>query len=400
MRILTVTTLYPNAAQPTHAVFVENRLRRIVATGDVSARVIAPVPWFPFKAKRFGAYAQFAATPRHELRHGLSISHPRFMVLPKCMTIQPHSYLRALRAEVETMRSIGYDFDVIDAQYVYPDGVAAAQLGAELGKPVVVTARGSDLHQIAELPGPRKQIQAAFKNIDQMITVSSALGDAAEALGYPRERIEVLRNGVDTAVFHPVNGCTWRARAGGKRTLIASVGLLIPRKGNDLLIRAMVDLPDAHLLIIGQGPDREKVLALASNLGVTDRVELVGSVPHEELAAVYSAADMLVLATSREGWPNVLLEAMACGAPVVATNIGGIPEIITKPALGVIVPERTPEALADGIRNLIANPRDRALVQAYAEAHGWDEVIAKQAALYHSVAENYTSQAPASRMAA
>lgn len=385
MRLLTISSLYPNAAQPAHGVFVENRLRRIVATGEASAQVIAPVPWFPLSNPAFGQYAQFAAVPRREERHGLTIGHPRYVVVPRRMTWQPQAYLRAIRAEVKKLMAEGFDFDLIDAHYAYPDGVAAAALGRELGKPVVVTARGSDLHQIADLPEPRRQIQGSFNGIDRMITVSGALGEAAAALGYPRDRIRVLRNGVDTSLFRPVDGARWRARAKPGQILIASVGLLIPRKGHDLLIAAMAMLPNAHLLIAGQGPDKEKLEALAKSLGVADRVELVGSVPHEELPALYSAADLLVLATSREGWPNVLLEAMACGAPVVATNIGGIPEIITRPEAGVIIPERTPEALASGIRQIIAHPPDRTATRAHAEAHGWDEVIAEQVKLYQDV---------------
>lgn len=385
MRLLTISSLYPNAVQPAHGVFVENRLRRIVASGAASARVIAPVPWFPVAHPAFGQYAQFAAVPRREARHGLEISHPRYVVVPRRMTWQPQAYLRAIRAEAGRLLAQGERFDLIDAHYAYPDGVAAAALGRELGLPVVVTARGSDLHQIADLPEPRRQIRESFGGIDRMITVSAALGEAAAALGYPPARIKVLRNGVDTDLFRPVDGSRWRSRARPGRVLIASVGLLIPRKGHDLLIAAIARLPEAHLLIAGQGPDREKLAALAESLGVADRVELLGALPHEELPALYSAAGMLVLATSREGWPNVLLEAMACGAPVVATNIGGIPEIITSPAAGVIVPERTPKALSDGIRHLIAHPPDRDATRAHAAAHGWDEVIAEQAKLYQDV---------------
>ena len=385
MRLLTISSLYPNAAQPTHGVFVENRLRRIVATGEASASVIAPVPWFPLAHPAFGDYAQFAAVPRREERHGLSITHPRYVVVPKRMTWQPQAYLRAIRAEVRKLMAAGERFDLIDAHYAYPDGVAAAALGKEIGLPVVVTARGSDLHQIADLPEPQRQIQESFSGIDRMITVSGALADAAAALGYPRDQIAVLRNGVDTELFRPVDGSYWRGRVAAGRKLIASVGLLIPRKGHDLLICAIAKLPDIHLVIAGQGPDEEKLKALAKSLGVADRVELVGSVPHEELPALYSAADMLVLATSREGWPNVLLEAMACGAPVVATNIGGIPEIITRPEAGVIVPERTPEALAIGISQILDDPPDRAATRSHAKAHGWDEVIAEQVKLYQDV---------------
>ena len=386
MRVLTITSLYPSAAQPTHAVFVENRLRRIVEFSGCSARVIAPVPWFPLSNKQFGTYGKFAATPRHEWRHGIEVSHPRYVVVPKMMTLQPEAFYRSIAAEVARLRAGGYDFDLIDAHYVYPDGVAAARLGASLGKPVIVSARGSDLHQIAHMPGPRKQIQDAFQDMSHMITVSSALAVEAKALGFPTAITTVLRNGVDTDLFKPSPCEDWRAKAGPHSTLVASVGLLIPRKGHDLAIQAIATIPDAYLLIVGTGPDRQKLEDLAASLGVADRVEFTGAVPHEELPRVYSAADMLLLATYREGWPNVVLEAMACGAPVVATNIGAIPEIIVRDELGVVVPERTAGAIAAGICNIVANPRDRAHVRAHAVEHGWGEVVAAQTALYEHVA--------------
>lgn len=386
MRLLTLTTLYPNAAMPTHATFVENRLRRIVATGRVSARVIAPVPWFPLTWKMFGSYARFASVPRAEERHGIAISHPRFLTIPSRPTWQPCAYFRTAKAEVARVRGTGWDFDVIDCHYLYPDGVAAARLGKVLGKPVVVSCRGSDLNLIADLPAQRAQILAAMDGIDQLITVSAALGDRAKALGFDPARIHVLRNGVDDQVFQPVDGSAWRQMAGNASSVIVSVGNLIPAKGHHLVIRALPKLPGAHLLIAGQGPEHGALLTLAAELGVAERVQLVGTMPQEELKALYSAADVLVLASEREGWPNVLLEAMACGTPVVATNVGGIPEIVTAPVAGRIVPERTADALADGLRDLLASRADRAAVRAYAQGFSWDDTIARQVALYEQVA--------------
>lgn len=387
VRILTITTLYPNAAMPTHAMFVENRLRRIVATGRVDARVIAPVPWFPFRHARFGDYAAYARTPRAEIRHGIEIGHPRYLVVPKVgMTLQPYSYAFAVRREILRLQAMGFSFDVIDSHYVYPDGVAAARLGVAFGTPVVVSARGSDLNLIATLPGPKAQIEAAIPHIDRLITVSAALGERAKALNFPAEHVTVLRNGVDPDVFYPVDGSEWRARTGNAGPVLVSVGNLVPLKGHDIAIRALRTIEDAHLLIAGRGPEHGALEALAAKLGLSDRVHLVGAMPQEALKTLYSAADVLILASEREGWPNVLLEAMACGTPVVATNVGGIPEIVTEPVAGRIAATRTPEAIADAVNELLAAPTNRDDVRTYAKRYDWEETISKQVALYEEMA--------------
>jgi len=391
MRLLTITTLYPNQVTPTHAVFVENRLRRILELGGISARVIAPVPWFPFTNARFGQYAKFAAVPPAEARFGIPITHPRFVIVPKLPTLQPWSYFHALKAEVRRLEQQGESFDLIDAQYMYPDAVAAARLGKLLGKPVVATARGSDLHQIAHRPAERRQIQAALPNIERIITVSAALGQEAEALGYSADQIAVLRNGVDTKVFRPVDGSRWRAMTGDAPLVFCSVGLLIERKGHEYAIRALAEFESAHLLIAGAGPLRDSLEALARSLGLLRRVHFLGALPHEELPSLYSAADVMILATSREGWPNVVLEAMGCGTPVVATNIGGIPEIITSPMLGEIVDDRSGPGIAAGIHALLARRLDSDQIRAHAEAQSWDETVIRQAALYRDVVGNWNA---------
>ncbi|MFZ1989567.1 MAG: glycosyltransferase family 4 protein [Alphaproteobacteria bacterium] len=385
MRILTITRLYPNAIMPNHAIFVENRLRKIVATGRVSARVLAPVPWFPSRNSCFGVYASYASVPHEEERHGLLISHPRFLVIPKVgLNLQPASYLKAVRRSVEKLKD--FDFDLIDAHYLFPDGVAAGMLARELGKPVVITARGTDLNLIATLPGPDRQIRAALGAADGVITVSNALGERARQLGVTADRLAVLPNGVDTEVFRPVEGAKWRALAPGAKAIIVSVGNLIPLKGHDLVIRALAGLDGVHLLIAGVGPESARLSALAARLGLADRVHLLGAVGHEDLAGVYSAADVLVLASEREGWPNVLLEAMACGTPVAATRVGGIPEIVTTRAAGKLC-DRSPEALASAVQDLLVNRPSREAVRAHAQQFGWNDTVARQIAFYETVIE-------------
>jgi glycosyltransferase involved in cell wall biosynthesis len=389
--IVTFTTLYPNAAQPHHGVFVENRLRHLVAGAPVSSRVVAPIPWFPFCSPRFGPYAAYARVPREEERFGLSVLHPRYLTLPKIgMNSAPwllyaacHPLLRRLQRE--------RDFDLIDAHYFYPDGVAAVLLGRALGKPVVITARGTDVNLIPRYRLPRRMIRWAAGRSAAIITVSQALKDAVVVLGVPPEKVTVLRNGVDLAMFHPGGRDAARVQFGLNGPTLLSVGHLIERKGHDLVIGALADLPEFSLLIAGEGPERARLAALVEGLGLSARVRFLGSVPHEALQSVYAAADALVLASSREGWPNVLLEAMACGTPVIASNIWGNPEVVARPQAGLLLKERTSAAIADGARRLFARGIDREATRRYAEQYSWDATTDGQYRLFETVLANRAS---------
>jgi glycosyltransferase involved in cell wall biosynthesis len=385
IRLLTFSTLFPNAAQPTHGVFVENRLRQLVASGQAEARVLAPVPWFPSASPRFGAWAQYARAPRAETRHGLEVLHPRFPVIPKLgMTLAPWLLYRAvLPAARRLARESGAQ--AIDAHYMYPDGVAAVWLGRALGLPVVVTARGTDVNLIPRYALPRRMIQGAIAGAAGLVAVSAALGEALVGLGAPAAKVTVLRNGVDLDLFRPPEDRP-AARAALALTgpTLLSVGHLIERKGHHLVIAALAELPGWSLLILGEGPERRRLEALAAAPAVAGRVRLLGARPHAALPAIYGAADQLVLASSREGWANVLLEAMACGTPVVASDIWGNPEVVRAPAAGVIVP-RTAEAIAAGVRALAAAAPARAATRAYAEGFGWGPTTEGQLALFRRV---------------
>ena len=382
LRILTYTTLFPNAAQPVNGVFVENRLRHLLASGGVEARVMAPVPWFPSANPKFGAWAAFAAVPAAEERHGNPILHPRYPVIPKIgMTVAPALLYAWTRAAVRKLQS-EWDFDLIDAHYFYPDGVAAALIARELGKPLVITARGTDLNLIPDYPLPRRQILWAAGRADGMITVCDALKRKLLDMGVPGEKVVVLRNGVDLKGFRPLDRDAARRELGLDGKVVLSVGLLIERKGHYLIIDALKQLPDVTLLIAGSGPDRAELEHRAAVAGVASRVQFLGQVPHEKLAAVYSAADALVLASSREGWANVLLEAMACGTPVAATDVWGTAEAVTAPEAGVLIGERSAAGIADGVRRLFADLPDRAATRRYAELFSWDDTTQGQLDLF------------------
>ena len=399
LRLLVFTTLFPHAGLPTQGVFVENRLRHLVATGRVEATVLAPVPWFPTRSARFGMWARHAGASAIEERHGLRVLHPRFLAVPKVgMTLAP-ALLRAVAARAaRRLLAGGAAFDLIDAHYLYPDGVAAVALGRRLGLPVVITARGSDVTQVPDHTVPRRRIVAAMAQADALIAVSAGLKRAMVALGGPEERITVLRNGVDLVMFHPpADRAAARARRGLAGPTILSVGHLIARKGQHHTIAALADLPGWTLLLAGEGPERGRLESLAAARGVADRVRFLGSLPHDALAGLYGAADLSVLASSREGWANVLLESMACGTPVVASAIPGNDEVVQGRDAGMIVESNTPEGFAAAIRAVWADMPARAAVRAYAEQFSWDATSEGQIDVFDTAIQHFATRTRAGR---
>jgi len=383
LRLLTFSTLFPNAARPNHGVFVENRLRHLVAGGAVHATVVAPVPWFPSKAAWFGDWARHARVPGEEQRHGIRVLHPRYPVVPRVgMSVAPWLLYRALLPLLWQLHQ-EHAFDAIDAHYLYPDGVAAVWLGRRLGLPVVVTARGTDVTLIPRYAVPRRLIRGAIRDAAALISVSDALRQGLVGLGAPPAKVTALRNGVDTALFQPPpDRASARAALGLTRPTLISVGLLIERKGHHLTIEAMRQLPEFDLLIVGEGPEQARLAGLIQRFGLGEQVRLLGPRPHAELPRLYGAADALVLASSREGWANVLLEAMACGTPVVASNIPGNPEVVRDPAAGVIAGANTPDGIAAAVRRLVAAAPAREATRAYAQRLGWEETTAGQLAIF------------------
>jgi len=385
MRILTFSTLYPNAARPAHGIFVETRLRELLAGGKFESQVVAPVPWFPWSHSLFGQYAQYANAPREEVRHGVRVLHPRYPALPKIgMTVAPFLLAFAVRPVIQQVLA-RYAFDVIDAHYFYPDGVAAAILGRYFRKPVVITARGSDVNEISQYYLPRRMIQWAAMQAAGVVTVCRALKHSLMAIGVPEQRITVLRNGVDLQLFHPLDRGMVRRELGFSRTTLLSVGHLVPLKGHDIAIGALRLLPECDLVVAGSGPQHAALVSLASDLGVADRVSFAGVLSQVELQRYYSAADALVLASSTEGWANVLLESMACGTPVVATDAGGTSEVVTAPEAGMLFEERTPEALARAVRRLLERSPDPRVTRRYAEQFSWAATAVGQAQLFERI---------------
>ena len=395
IRLLAFTSLYPNVVQPRHGLFVEERLRQLLAVGDTIARVVAPVPWFPFRHRGFGSYATHASVPEHEMRHGIEIMHPRYPTIPKLgMSVAPFLMVHALLPALRNLETSGQGYDLIDAHYFYPDGVAAVRLSQHLGKPVVVTARGTDINLIARYHFPRRQIIWAAKQADAVVAVSKALKESLVALGVGADKITVLRNGVDLDRFHPLD----RFSLHGKFNLTSPVwlfaGNLVKLKGVHIVIAALARVPDATLLIAGSGPEERRLRQLADRLGVAHRIHFLGEVSHADLCEYYNAADVLVLASSREGMPNVVLEALACGTPVIATRVGGTPELVSSPEAGELMQGCTPEALVAAWHRLRTRKPERMATRKFAECFGWGPTIAAQKALYTHVLSGFGSAMP------
>jgi teichuronic acid biosynthesis glycosyltransferase TuaC len=395
IRTLLLSTLYPSAVRPIHGIFVEARLRELIASGEVEARVIAPVPWFPSTRPCFGEYAKFSQTPRVEQRNGIEVHHPRYFLPPKVgMNVAPHTLAMAVLPLARRLIAEGFDFDLIDAHYYYPDGVAAAIVARKLGKPFVVTARGTDLNLIPQFNYPRRLIVDTAAQASASIGVCKALMDSLADLGAERDKLHVFRNGVDLERFRPESREAARQHLGWPAASVhlLSVGHLIERKGHHIAIEALAKLPQsAYLHIVGSGPERAALQTLARQLGVQVRVHFAGVIAQTELRWWYSAADVLLLCSSREGWANVLLEGMACGTPVVASNIWGTPEVVSNASAGQLMPERNADGLLVALQALQQALPTREAVRAHAEGFSWAQTTADQLALFRRILGEQTA---------
>jgi glycosyltransferase involved in cell wall biosynthesis len=202
-------------------------------------------------------------------------------------------------------------------------------------------------------------------------------------LGIPEERVHMLRNGVDLTLFRPVDHAAARIALGFTRPTLLRVGNLVALKRHRLMVEALAGLPEFDLIIVGEGPERAAIGALARELRLADRVRFLGRVPQDRLPEIYTAADLLLLVSTSEGWPNVLLESMACGTAVIVSALDGIADIVAAPEAGCILPETTPSRIAAAVRGFFAAPPDRAATRAYAERFDWRSTTEGQVTLFH-----------------
>ena len=383
MRIVSLTSLFPNRMNPVRGVFIKERLRHVAKHHDL--RVVAPVPYFP-PVRCYHRWDQYTRVPSRERIGPLPVYHPRYVTIPRVgMALYGLLYFLSLYPFLRRLNR-RCPFDLLDAHYLYPDGLAAVLLARTLGRPVVLSARGTDVNLFMRLPFIRSWILYALRRCDRIIAVSGALKTVMVEAGISPGKIDVVPNGVDVSLFPEISREQARAELGLSRSgrIILSVGSLRLSKNFEHLLRALQELRsepayrDVSLVIVGYGHHRVRLEREISRLGLDGHVILAGRVPHEQMFRWYRAADLFCLASASEGWPNVIFEALACGLPVVSTPVGGVPEILVSSEYGILLEDADPAGLADSlhdaIRRALGRDWDRGRLAAYARRHTWDRV--------------------------
>ncbi|CAN5912035.1 glycosyltransferase family 4 protein [soil metagenome] len=373
MRVLAITKIFPNALEPLSAPF--NRQQFSALAKRCRLDVMATIPWFPGAglASRWSSAGALAEVPDDEIIDGISVTHPRTLFIPRVgHSLWGPMYAASIARAVMRYRG---KVDVVLGSWAYPDGFAAVIAARLLNVPCVVKLHGSDINQIAKLAGPRRLLSWALPRAAKVVAVSRALADEANALGVPREKIAIVMNGVDGTLFHPRDRAEARTQLGlPPGPLAVYVGNLKADKGVLDLAAAWAqvreDLPHATLAIVGNGPAREELVRAVAPFG--DSVRVVGAVPLDQVPVWMAACDVLTLPSHAEGTPNVVLEALASGRRVVATRVGGIPDLITTPELGELVPAKDPTALSRALTVALRTPYIPDTVAEQGARGGWD----------------------------
>jgi teichuronic acid biosynthesis glycosyltransferase TuaC len=382
--LVVFSALFPSAVRPGAGLFIRERMFRVARHRPLA--VISPQPWFPGQALiRLLRPGYRPQAPALEIQQGIRVYHPRYLSLPGLLRrLDGWSMALASIGLMRTLKRQGAR--LIDAHFAYPDGEAATRLGRWFKLPVTVTLRGTEVPH-SKNPVLRPRLARTVQSADRVFSVSDSLRRLAIELGAPEAKTEVIGNGVDIEVFHPVDRAAARARFGlpdSARVLI-SVGGLVERKGMHRVIEVIPALlerhSDLHYLIVGsaspEGDNRAELAAQVVRLDLADRVHFLGELPPDALKWPLSAADVFVLATRNEGWANVFLEAMACGLPVVSTDVGGNAEVVCRDALGSIVPFGDRVALQQALDAALGKEWDRIAILDYARDNHWDKRVAQ-----------------------
>lgn len=374
IRVLSLSTLFPSAARPSLGQFVARQTQAVAARPDVEVVMVHPLAMAPPPFQRFLSSPAELALPASAHEWGAQVHYPRFITIPRFgARLNPALIARAVLPLARRLHA-EHAFDVVDAQFFWPDGPAAARIAAALGLPLSIKARGSDIHYWGAIGFARSAMVGAGHQAAGLLAVSNALRQDMIALGMPEERIAVHYTGLDHARFRPLPRAEARAASSaivaGDGPLLVTVGNLIPIKGQALVIEALSRIPGARLVIAGKGPEEARLKDLANALNLADRVHFAGNLAPDALADLLCAADAMVLPSEREGLANAWIEALACGTPLVITDVGGAREVVASDTAGRIA-ARNPQAIADAVNALLACPPDQTAVAAHAARFSW-----------------------------
>ena len=381
MKVLVYSTLFPNNLQPNNAIFVKQRLFHLAKLPNCKIKVIAPVPYCPPWAM-LGKRYQYAQIKKYEVIEGIEVFHPRYLLIPKIsMPFHSLSLFLATRCLVKKIYQT-FPFDLIDGHYIYPDGLASLFLAKSMNKPLILSARGSDINQFPNFKTIKPMISYALDRADHIISVSNGLKQEIINLGIDKEKITVIPNGVDTKKFYPINKNKVRDKIlinnnNNNNKIILSVGSLKPNKGFHIILDALSRLLKKEikirLYIIGEGYYRSSLEQKIKDLNLGQYVTLVGEIANNELNFWYNLADVFCLASATEGWPNVIMESLACGTPVVATKAYGAKEILSSPNVGLLV-NRTTESIYNGLKTALVTTWDRNQICSQVKNRDWFKV--------------------------
>jgi teichuronic acid biosynthesis glycosyltransferase TuaC len=378
LRVLTLASLFPDATRPTFGPFVERQTLALAAHADVDLRVVAPIGMPPWPLSMHSRYRAFRSLPQQEEWKGVPIYRPRFTQVPGTSgRFSAGAMVRSILPLLHQIRP-EFPFDIIDAEFFFPDGPAATVLGKAFDVPVSIKARGADIHFWGANPTTAGQVIEAGRSADGLLAVAESLKADMVALGMSANRIAVHYTGVDLSLFKAGERAGAKAELGVSGPLVISVGALIPRKRQLLTLEAVSRLDGVSLALIGKGEDEAMLRARAKELGCADRVRFLGARPHSEIARWLAAADAMCLPSSSEGLANAWVEALACGTPIVITDVGGARELVDRAAAGHVV-KADVQSVTSALADLIARPRDAFAVRATAERFTWD---ANRDALY------------------
>jgi teichuronic acid biosynthesis glycosyltransferase TuaC len=376
LRVLILSMMYPDAERPTFGGFIERQALALAALEGVAVEVVAPVALPRWPLSLHPRYRAAALLPPAEERKGLTVHRPRFPIVPRLM--RGGVARRMEKALLPVLRDIRtrFPFDLINAEYFWPDGVAAAALGKALGVPVSIKARGSDIDLWGAHPRMRVPILAAAAQADGLLAVSEALKARMAAIGIEAEKIRVHHTGLDAALFRPIDRAAAKAALGISGPLAVTAASLVPLKSHDLALAAVERIPELHWIVVGDGPRRHALAKAVRDKGLGARVHLFGGRPHEELPGLLGAADLLLHTAEREGLANVWVEAMACGTPLAVTETGAAHEVVDRPEVGRVV-ARDAAAIAAAMREILADPPRQEDVAKAAERFSWERNAAE-----------------------
>lgn len=395
---LVLATLYPNATNPRFGTFVARSMESLAARDDWKVSVINPIGLPPLGLGALSErYRALQDLPECAEESGVTVYRPRFTLIPKVGARRNAKAIAKAASPAALAVETQYPVDLVDAQFFFPDGPAAAILAQDLGKPLTIKARGSDITYWGGFDFAREQMREAALQARGLLAVCGALADeTAATLSVPHGSIGVHYTGLDRDRFRPLGHTQLRAQLAGRlgfalpanAPVLACVGALVPRKGHDIAIEALSllgnDQPEARLLLVGKGEEETAMRHLVEERGLSDRVHLTGAIDHDLLPVILSAADIMVLPTSNEGLANAWVEALACGTPVVTCDVGGARELITSNTAGRLV-ERTPDGVAQGVREVLCSPPDPQNVAALVERFDWATHAADLAAYYEGL---------------